>query len=94
MADLSKQGYMLRHLLTPRAATALAKAAAAAFNPQHNKGWTGAAEQGQAASGSEAGHGGLNACGFNVAQLEGILALDEIEQLVAQVRSIHGLGFM
>lgn len=85
VADLGRHGFTLRTLLSPKAARDEQQHAAAA------------GEQGypsQAGASHRSGHsrhplelhaGGPGSCNFNVAQLQGVMALDEIEEIVAQV---------
>jgi hypothetical protein len=81
VANLSKQAFNLRTLLSPKAAQARQAAAAAAAAL--------AAAAGEAEAGSSQGrtrHWVFEEWGFNLDQLQGVLALDEIEEIVAQVR--------
>jgi hypothetical protein len=82
VANLSKQTFNLRTLLSPKAAQAKQAAAAAAAA-------LAAAADGQDEAGSsQTRHWAFEECGFNLSQLQGVVALDEIEEIVAQVRTI------
>lgn len=88
VADLSRQAQTLRTLLSPKAAAAAAKAMGATVFSQQYKGSQGGTEKvkGPHLTHTPRQHAMFDDCGFSVAQLEGVMALDEIEQLVAQVR--------
>jgi hypothetical protein len=83
VADLSRQGFDLRTLLSPYAAAMHKSAAAAA---------------GGGLSGSSSPHDGslqprhgvrhwaFEECGFSLSALQGVVELDEVEEIVSQVR--------
>lgn len=83
VADLSRQGFDLRTLLSPYAA-AMRKSAAA------GGGLSGGSSPRQAGDGMQPRHGvrhwAFEECGFSLAALQGVVELDEIEEIVSQVR--------
>lgn len=87
MGAMRNQMQQLRTLLTPKAAAAAVRASAAAASAYRGGHGHAAAVDGcdSMRSSSAGWQGGLADFGFNVAQLDGVMALDEIEQLVAQV---------
>lgn len=81
VADLSRQGFDLRTLLSPYAA-AMRKSAAAG-------GLSGGSSPRQAGDGMQPRHGvrhwAFEECGFSLAALQGVVELDEVEEIVSQV---------
>lgn len=77
VADLGRHGFTLRTLLTPKAARAAEhQAREQALHSQDSDRFKQQLEL----------QAGLEGCGFNPAQLQGVMALDDIEEIVAQVR--------
>jgi hypothetical protein len=77
VADLGRHGFTLRTLLTPKAARAAEQQAhEQALHSQDSDRMKQQLEL----------QAGLEGCGFNPAQLQGVMALDDIEEIVAQVR--------
>lgn len=80
VADLSRQGLDLRTLLSPH--TANSKAVA---------GRQGSSGHASPRDGIQARHGvrhwAFEECGFNLSHLQGVMAYEEIEEVVAQVRN-------
>lgn len=83
VADLGHHAFMLHTLMTPREREQQASGQEALHNNQGGN----THRSGRSAHPLDVLAGGAEDCLFNVAQLQGVMALDDIEEIVAQVSS-------